>query len=173
MTGRRGVLGFVLAAPLTLAGCSGWTPLYADRETGPADTELAAIRVDPILERIGQRLELGLRQTLNPTGIQVAKRYALRTRLTVARQDLGVQTQGYGTRGKLDVTATFELVDTNSGTSLLSNSIHVADAFDIVANEYSSVVAEDDARARTAEELRREIVARLTLFMQRRLAAKA
>ena len=50
---------------------------------------------------------------------------------------------------------------------------HVADSFDIVANEYSSTVAEDDARIRAVEELRRDIVTRLALFMQRRAAGTA
>ena len=49
-----------------LSGC-GWTPLYAESR-GPASEELRAIRVDPIPERIGQRLEIALRNSLNPTG---------------------------------------------------------------------------------------------------------
>src|SRR5437868_10859759 len=121
MIGRRGLVGFALVAPLTLAGCGGWTPLYADPQAGPADVELQAIRVDPIQERIGQRLALALRDSLNPTGAPVPKRYTLRTRLTVVRQDLGVQTQGYGTRGKLDVSASFELIDTTRGVPLLTS----------------------------------------------------
>ena len=48
-------------------GC-GWTPLYADTETDAASQELRAIKVDPIPERIGQRLEMALRNSLNPTG---------------------------------------------------------------------------------------------------------
>jgi LPS-assembly lipoprotein len=168
MIGRRGVLGFALAVPLALAGC-GWEPLYADRAAGPADAELQAIRVEPILDRVGQQLELALRESLKPTGAPVPTRYALRTQLTVVRQDLGIQTQGYGTRGKLDIAASFELVDIARGVSLLNSGVHVADAFDIVANEYASLVAEEDARKRLVEEMRREIVTRLTLYMQRRV----
>ncbi len=45
---RRIRLGWALALagmlPIALAGC-GWTPLYADRETGPADEELRAVKV--------------------------------------------------------------------------------------------------------------------------------
>lgn len=166
---RRRVLGSALAGPLLLAGC-GWTPLYADRQTTPADAELAAIKVGPIAERIGQRLELGLRESLDPSG-EVKKRYLLQTTLQTVRADLGVQSQGLGTRGKLDVTATFKLSDITSGAVLLTNTVHVADSFDIGANEYVTVVAEDDARVRSVEELRRDIVTRLTLFMQRRAGA--
>jgi LPS-assembly lipoprotein len=166
---RRLVLGAGLGAALFSAGC-GWTPLYADRQTGPADTELRAIKVAPIAERIGQRLELALRNGLDPSG-EAAKRYMLRTSLQLIRQDLGVQSQGLGTRGKLDVYATITLSEITSGATLLNNTVHVSDSFDIDANEYSTVVAEDDARVRAVEELRRDILTRLTLFMQRRVAS--
>jgi len=169
MQTRRGVLGLGLLAPLAIAGC-GWEPLYADRETGPADAELGAIKVDPISDRSGQRLALGLRRSLNPAGGAIPVRYVLHTTLTVSRQDLGVQSQGLGTLGRVDLSATFTLADTKTGGVLLTNSIHTADSFDIVANEYSTVVAEEDARNRALEELRRDMVDKLTLFMQRRVA---
>ncbi len=170
---RRIRLGWALALagmlPIALAGC-GWTPLYADRETGPADEELRAVKVAPIGERIGQRLELALRNSLNPEGLPTPQRYLLRTTLQTVRSDLGVQTTGIGTRGKLDVNASFALTDSKSGAQLFTNSSHVAESFDIVANEYSAIVAEDDARTRAVEELRRDILTRLTLFLQRRVA---
>ncbi len=76
-----------------LAGC-GWAPLYADRAAGPADKELAAIKVAPIPERIGQRLALELRQWLNPNGEPVPSRYVLRTLLQTTRFDLGILSIG-------------------------------------------------------------------------------
>lgn len=167
------MLAVLLGIPLFLAGCGGWTPLYADRETTPADAELQAIRVDPIAERIGQRLEIALRNSLDPNGAQPSKRYELRTILGVVRQDLGIQAQGLATRGKIDVFATYALTDLQTGKVLLNNTTHSANDFDITANEYTTVVAEDDARTRTVDELNREIVARLTLFMQRRVAEGA
>jgi|SRR5579862_2344832 len=175
MPARRAFIGWALMASLApimagLAGC-GWTPLYADRETGPADAELRAIHVDPIAERIGQRLELALRDSLNPTGESVPQRYRLRITLEIGRANIGVITQGLGTRGRLDVFANYILSDIKTGAPLLSGRSHAAESFDIQANEYASVVAEDDARVRDVEELRRDILARLTLFMQRRAAA--
>ena len=155
-----------------LSGCA-WAPLYADREAGPADAELRAIRVAPISERIGQKLALALRESLNPSGEQSPQRYLLRTTLSTSRQDLGIQTQGLGTRGKLDAFANFSLNDSATGAQLLIGTSHAAESFDILANEYSNVVAEDDARTRAVEELRRDIVTRLTLFLQRRTAERA
>ncbi|HEX3538778.1 MAG TPA: LPS assembly lipoprotein LptE [Stellaceae bacterium] len=160
-----------MLAPLSAAGC-GWRPLYADAETGPADDELRAIRVAPIRERVGQRLELALRRSLNPDGVPTSARYILNTTLTVARLDLGIQSQGLGTRGRVDLSATIMLADIKTSAPLLNTALHTSDSFDIVPNEYASIVAEEDARTRAAEELRRDIVDKLTLFMQRRVAAK-
>ena len=161
--------GFAVALLLALGAC-GWTPLYADRETGPADEELRAVRVSPIPERIGQRLELALRNSFNPDGVPTPQKYVLATTLQTVRSDLGVQSTGIGTRGKVDVYATYALIDSKSNARLLQNSAHVAESFDIVANEYASITAEEDARNRAVEQLRRDMLTRLTLFLQRRVA---
>jgi LPS-assembly lipoprotein len=177
MPTRRAGLGWALLLPLALAlsglgGC-GWTPLYADHEAGPTDAELRAIKVAPIAERIGQRLELALRASLNPGGVPTPQRYLLRVTLAIGRSDIGIITQGLGTRARLDVYARYVLFDSKTGAGLLAGTSHTAESFDIIANEYSNVVAEDDARTRDVEELRRDILARLTVFMQRRAAAAA
>jgi LPS-assembly lipoprotein len=161
----------MLAAP-AFSGC-GWTPLYADVASGPASEDLRAIRVDPILERIGQRLEIALRNSLNPTGETTPERYRLKTTLASYLSNLGIQSQGLATLGKLDVYATYSLVDVQSGNSLLANTVHVANTFDLNPNQYSTVVAEDDAAVRSVAELNEEIVTRLTLFLQRRIAEKS
>jgi LPS-assembly lipoprotein len=170
MAARFPLLALVLSTALALAGC-GWAPLYADRETGPADAELRAIKVSPIPERIGQRLAMALRESFDPDGAPSPQRYRLDSLLTTARSDLGIQETGLGSRGKIDATVTFWLRDIKTGAQLIVNTVHTAESFDIVANNYASVVAEEDARIRAVEELRRDIVDRLTLFFQQRAAA--
>ena len=102
---RRTFLASAVAVPVaSLIGC-GWAPLYADRTAGPADKELAAIKVAPIPERIGQWLALELRQSLNPNGEPVPSRYVLRTLLQTTRFDLGILSIGVGTRARFDAVA--------------------------------------------------------------------
>jgi LPS-assembly lipoprotein len=163
------LLAAALCTSAALSGC-GWTPLYAEPDRGPVSDELRAIRVDPILERIGQRLELALRNSLNPGGEPTSQRYQLRTTLATYLSNLGIQSQGLATLGQLDVYATYYLIDIKSGANLLVNTVHVANTFDLNPNQYSTVVGEDDAAVRSVAELDREIVTRLNLFMQRRLA---
>jgi LPS-assembly lipoprotein len=171
MTTSRVAIALGAAVAQVLSGC-GWAPLYAQIETGPASEELSAIKVDPIPERIGQRLEIALRNSLNPTGEPTPPRYLLKTRLTVVLGNLGIQSQGLATLGQLDVFADYTLSDLQSGSQLLANGLHVANSFDLNPNQYSTIVGEDDAAVRSVAELDQEIMKRLTLFMQRRIAEK-
>jgi LPS-assembly lipoprotein len=168
---RRGVpIGVAIGIALALSSC-GWAPLYADPETGPASEELRAVEVDPISAgRIGQRLEIALRNSLNPSGEPTPPRYRLQSVLATNLTNLGIQSQGLATLGKLDVAVTYYLSDIHSGADLLVNTVHVANTFDLNPNQYSTTVGEDDAAVRGVAELDQEIVTRLTLFFQRRLA---
>src|SRR5438445_8980934 len=158
-----------VGVPLMLLGC-GWEPLYGDLESEPASTELRAIKVDPISERIGQRLAIALRNSLNPTGEPTTMRYQLSTTLTTYLSNLGIQSQGLATLGQLDAYATYKLTEIKTGSILLTNTVHVANSFDLSPNQYSTIVGEDDARNRCVLELDQEIVHRLTFFLQRRAA---
>ena len=167
MIARRRLLGglLALALPPVLAGC-GWEPLYADPQTGRGSAELRAIKVMPIPERIGQELLTGLTNSLNPDHIDTKPLYTLNVTLVPWLQDLGIQSQGLGTRGEVQLSATYRLIQTAGNQVLQTGSIRATDSFDIQANGYSTVVAQDDAKARVVEEIRREIIARLTMFLQ-------
>jgi hypothetical protein len=86
---------------------------------------------------------------------------------------LGIQSQGLATLGQLDATATIRLIDLQTGGILLTNTLHVANSFDLNPNQYSTIVGEDDAGVRSVAELDQEIVARITIFMQRHMAEKS
>jgi LPS-assembly lipoprotein len=169
---HRVLIALAAAVAQMLSGC-GWAPLYGGVETGPTSEELRAVKVDPISERIGQRLEIALRNSLNPTGEPTTPRYLLKTRLSVVLGNLGIQSQGLATLGQLDVYADYTLSDLQSGSQLVANRVHVANSFDLNPNQYSTIVAEDDAAVRSVAELDQEIMSRLTLFMQRRMAEKS
>lgn len=159
-----------LTSPAVLTGC-GWEPLYANSETAAGSADLRAIKVAPIPERVGQMLEIGLRNSFNPSEETTKQVYLLKVTLNTALQDLGIQSQGLGTRGEVQVYANYQLLDITGTKVLQTSAMHATDSFDIQANGYSTQVAEDDAKKRAVEELRHEIVARLILFMQNKPAA--
>jgi len=169
---RRRLLGglLALALPPVLAGC-GWEPLYADPQTGRGSAELRAIKVMPIPERIGQELLTGLTNSLNPDHIDTKPLYRLTVVLTSALQDLGIQSTGLATRGEVQMYANYQLIEIAGNKTLQTASIHASESFDIEANGYSTMVALNDAKFRCVEELRREIVARLILFLQNKIPA--
>ena len=71
------------------------------------------------------------------------------------------------------MTAIFTLVDIATGAALFTATSHAAESFDILANYYANVVAEEDARERATQEIRRDMVTQLTVFLQRRAAPAA
>jgi len=152
-----------------LTAC-GWAPLYVEPKSGPASAALRAITVDPIPDRIGQRLEIALRNTLNPSGESVKPRYRLTTTLYYSLSNLGLISAGTATLGRVDLTAIYQLIDLQGNAVLLTNTVHVQNSFALNPNQYSTVVAEYDAAGRGVVELNQEIASRLTLFMQHRLA---
>lgn len=169
---RSALLALAVSLVLALPGC-GWQRLYADPQNAPASAELRAIKVMPILDRIGQRLEMALRNSLNPEGVPTPYRYTLSTTLIYSLSSLGIQSQGTATLGQIDVRSTSILGDIKSGQNILTISLHEQSSFELNPNQYSTVVAEDDAQSRIVPELNQEIVLRLNLFMQRRLAEEA
>ncbi len=171
MPGRRALLALTVAAALPLSGC-GWERLYADPESGPAGAELRAIKVSPIPERIGQRLEMALRNSLNPTGEPTSYRYTLRTTLVYSLSNLGIQSQGTATLGQIDVSSRSTLNENSTGRDLLTIALHEQNSFELNPNQYSTVVGETDSQVRTVAELSQEIVRRLNLFMEQRIAQK-
>jgi len=167
---RRLLLGLGLCLAAAAGGC-GWTPLYADRQSGPAEAELRAVRVAPIPERFGQRLERALRTSFNPDHIATPERYILRITPQLYQQNLGILEQGVGTRGRSDGYATFYLQELKTGAQLLTGTSHATDSFDLLASGYANVVAMDDSQVKVVEELREDLVARLIIFFQHRVAS--
>jgi LPS-assembly lipoprotein len=169
---RRHFLALAVGVPMLLAGC-GWEPLYANHDSEAANAELRAIRVNPIGDRVGQRLEFALRNALNPSGEPAKQIYTLQVTLSTSFYSLGIQSQGLGTRGGINTYATYRLTEITTGKQLLVYSYHTTDSFDIQANGYSTVVAQDDGYNRCIEDTRREIVLRLTQFLEDRKTTAA
>src|SRR5215813_15640247 len=113
MAKSRTLISLAATAAQLLSGC-GWTPLYADIKTEATSEELRAIKVDPIPDRLGQRLEIALRNSLNPIGEPTRPRYVLKITPSVGLSNLGIQAQGLASLGQLDVVVTLVLGDLES-----------------------------------------------------------
>jgi LPS-assembly lipoprotein len=164
---RRALLIALAAAPL--GGC-GFHPLYGGRTAGAYDPDLAAIKVAPIPDRAGQILMLSLREKLDPRGANLPVRYTLRTSITVARGDLGIERNATSIRGQVDVVAVYDLLGPG-GAVLLHGRSHTVSAFNVVQDGYATQVAQDDASERALNDISDDMVANLLLFVRNRRAA--
>lgn len=151
---------------LGLNGC-GFHPLYAPSSRAEFEPELAAIRVEAIPDRLGQILAISLRDSFNPSGDRVSARYGLRIALTTTRQDVGIRSDGTASRAEIDTTATFTLTELGSNRILLTSSARTVSGFDILTDDYATIVAEKDAKERSMHDLSDEIHTRLALFLLR------
>lgn len=160
---------FLSVAIVPLAGC-GFHPLYSRAQLADDEPLLASIKVAPISNRIGQQLEFSLRESLNPRGLRVEQRYILSVTLSVSETDLGIQRDATATFGELAVSASFVLQDSKTGQRVYSSRTSTIGSFNLPNDAYAAQIADDDARARTVQELSDEIGARLVLFLRQKRA---
>jgi LPS-assembly lipoprotein len=164
--------GLLLSAALMLAGC-GFHPLYAHhRETG-FDADLASIKVNTIPDRQGQRLAIALRDGLNPTGTRVETRYTLDVELSGQRVDIGVRPDGTASRSQVTMTAKFTLKDAKANTPVLQGTTHSISSFDVLSDNYATVVAQHGAEERTVQDVGDDILRRLELYVSKHRSAPA
>jgi LPS-assembly lipoprotein len=159
---RRVAFAFAM---LPLAAC-GFHPLYAENRRVADEPALAAIKVMPIADRMGQQLELSLREQLNPHDLSLETRYQLSITLAVSRADLGIQRDATATRGQVNVTAIIVLADAKTAKVLYRASAHSLSAFNVVNDAFAAQVAQDDSDLRTVRDLADEIRTRIAIFLQ-------
>ena len=153
-----------IGALTALTGC-GFSPLYAENEQGETvATELAAIRIDPMRDRVGQQMHNLLRDRLNPTGQPVSPDYRLLLELTETRSELGVRRDETATRANLKLDANFYLRRAGSGEQILSGRSTSTTSYDILEEPFASTISERDARERALREVADDIETRLAVY---------
>lgn len=169
--GRR--VGTLVAVALLGAGTGGcgFHPLYA---RGPAEQateasrELAAIRVPPIGDRIGQQLRNYLSDRMTPQGRARQARYILEITLDKSVQDLGIRKDATATRANMVVTANFKLsvIGDEERPSLVNGVARSVASYNILDAQYATIVAEKDAEVRAVHQLADEMINRLALYFR-------
>jgi LPS-assembly lipoprotein len=146
-----------------LSGC-GFHPLYGGAGQVKADAALAAVHVEPIPDRIGQLIANSLRDSFNPTGVSVDSLYSLRVLVYASHSDLAIRLDGTASRELYVAGASF-LLTAKAGGKTFSGSARSNNSYDIGENEYSVVVANDDAQTRAAQDIAQQIGQQVSLYM--------
>lgn len=160
---KRIGLAAVLGAALAVSGC-GFQPLYGET-TGGADlkTDLAAVSVAPLPNRIGQLLRNALEQRLERSGGRQRKEYVLQVSLEERVEDLGLRKDNTATRANLRLIANAALV---KGDKVVWRTLaEGVSSYNILDNQYATVISQKDARERAVQLLADDVVRRLAVFM--------
>ena len=150
-----------------LLGACGFRSLYGTDATRDPPGDLATIEVNPIADRLGQRLRNNLLDLLNPRGRPANPRYFLTVQLDQSTQRLAIEKDAFATRANLRLLANFSLHDQDSREIVLSGKSLMVSSYNILDSEFATLMAEKDAKARAARELAHDIRTRLAAFFVR------
>lgn len=166
---RRVVLecGAAALCALLLAGC-GFRPLYQDPEPAAGavsvGTELAAVEIAPIPDRVGQLVRNDLLYHTGGREDGGGADYRLDVRLTESISELAVESTGFATRSNLRLSAVYTLIDLGSGRRLVNGRSRAISSYNIVDASFSTLTAQNAARERAAARVAEDIRARLAAY---------
>lgn len=166
----------VILGLFLMSGC-GFEPLYVQRDTtsswyfgGQTNTsisaEMAQIKVEPIADRFGQQVRNSLLDLLTPKGTPKDPKYRLKAKLVKK-----VVTQQAMRR---DITATSERVEYVMGYELwhgnnvvLKSSSEAYVSYDIMANPYSTTMAQKKTETDAAKIIANDMVLRIGAYFHK------
>lgn len=155
----------VICAALASLGVSGCVqPLYGPIGAGaPLASELQAVAVDPIPERLGHYLTNELIFALNGTGSQVPPRYRLAVALKERVQTPILDTvTGRATSASVIVDADYKLTSIADGKEVASGVAFAVASYDRFSNRLANVRAARDGEIRDAKVIADQIRTRVS-----------
>ena len=161
IAGRAVMLGLCCL----LAGC-GLRPLYGNYGATGEET-LAAVRIGNIPDRAGQQLQNFLLTRFNPTGREKLPAYQLSIQLRERQQGLGIRRDETASRAKLTVTPNYRLHNLETSAIALSGEVQVVNSYDILDQQFATLLAEQDARTKALRLLADDIATRVAIFLSR------
>ena len=141
----------VLAACLLLGAC-GFRPMYG-KSLAP---QLSSVFVEPIAERDGYELRTSLIDALRSDGDPAGKLYRLKIVLNETSQGIALQNDASITRYNNRMEARYTLSDVR-GNVLTSGIQTELSAYNVVQSPYATLVAEQDASKRAAQDVAERI----------------
>jgi LPS-assembly lipoprotein len=151
---------------LALAAC-GFKPVYGVDSAGKSPAavqQFAAIEIPPMPNRLGQQMRNLLIDSLHPSGAATDYRFRLDTSVTEAVVDLGLQQNSTSTRGQVRLTVRYALVDNSSGKAVLRETLRTSTGYNILINQFSSVLSQDDAEAQGLQQIADDMTLHLAMY---------
>jgi LPS-assembly lipoprotein len=152
----------MLLLALPLAGC-GLRPVHAPAARAKVLPQLASIEVGELYGGRGQYFRNSLLDELNPDGLQVPGAYDLAVTLRQEDVALAIQLDDTATRYNLILGANFTLTRRSDGQPVFSSATRRVVSYNVRADPFATLVAEQDAERRAAREVARQIATILQL----------
>ena len=154
----------ILAPALALGGC--FTPLYGEVAHPGLTSEMQAIAVAPIKDRIGHYLGDDLVAELNGTGAKPEPKYRLTVTVVVGVGTPTVTSQLQVANAATSTAyATFTLTPAGGGTTLMTGSAVTSAVYDRTEDRFANLRAGRDAEIRLAKSLAHEIELRIAAYL--------
>ena len=152
----------ILALACALGGSGCIKPMYGGVEGAALRSELSAIAIDPIPDRVGHYLANELRFALNGTGSQVPPKYKLVIQIRERVQTPLVDTiSGRATAGSVVVDADYKLVPIAGGQPVTQGVAFTFASYDRSSQRFANIRAAREAEIRDARALADQIRTRL------------
>jgi LPS-assembly lipoprotein len=149
-----------------LAGC-GFKPVYGVNSAGKSPSavqQFASIEIPLLPNRLGQQMRNMLIDALHPNGATGDYRYKLAIGINEAVVSLGLQQNSTSTRGQVRLTIKYSLIDTDKGKVVLSETLRTSTGYNILINQFSSVLSQDDAEAQGLQQIADDMTLHLALY---------
>ena len=155
----------LLLLPLALATAAcGFQPLYGGGPQGAVATTLQSIDVSPIAGESGWLVRGAIRDRLSIVRENQSARYRLDVRLDDQITGFGVRRDDSVTRERRTLRARWQLVDTETGNTLIDDTAASDSGIDVVESEYATIAAEQTALERLSVAVADQIVARVAQY---------
>jgi len=151
---------------LTVAGC-GFQPLYGEHGTTntAVTADLAAIRIEAIPDRIGQKMYNMLYERLTPEGKADTPKYSLRVHIRETVEELLYERDETATRANVILRADYELRRIEDDELIAKGTSRSTSGYDILSSQYATLVSKDDARTRSARAISDDIRTRMAVAL--------
>jgi LPS-assembly lipoprotein len=143
--------------------------MYGSSDNTAINSQLGAIQIASIEDRVGHKLHNLLLDRINPRGRSLNPLYTLTIRTQISRSEIGLKINEETTRARLSLSANFFLTERRSGNVLLEGTVRSVNSYNIPASEFALIAAEDNATDRASREISDEIKTRLGLFFAKRI----
>ena len=164
--GRR-ARNLAIAGILSLVAGCGFKPVYGVNSAGKSPSaiqQFAAIEIPVLPDRLGQQLRNMLIDGLHPNGATGDYRYKLAIVIKEAVVSLGLQQNSTSTRGQVRLTIRYSLIDTENSKVVLSETLRTSTGYNILINQFSSVLSQDDAEAQGLQQIADDMTLHLALY---------